>query len=96
MDDFINDLLTPETKEQAIAAARTLSIREFWDFMCRLRRECKLNAYATQRPPLRIDDDECLRIISRSLHRHFLSQNVTACTASQEYDTTSTCQLNPS
>ena len=78
MNDFMNNLVTLETKKQIIVKAQTSSSTEFYDFMCRLRSECKLNAYAENRRPLRIDDDECLKIISQSVYRHFSqSQNVT-------------------
>ncbi len=90
MDEFINDLLTPKTKERAAATACTSSIGEFWGFMCRLRSDCKLNVYAVNRPPIRIED-ECLRIICRSLHKHFLSQNLTATTGNEENETAWTC-----
>lgn len=68
MDDFLESLASPRTRAHMAAMACTSSLDDFIESVRQLRSDGKLNAYHAQRRPLCLDDDECLRMIGRSLY----------------------------
>lgn len=78
MEAFIDTLLSPTAKK-----ALMLAVGEEYDVFERtfikLKNAGEINAFANNRPPLRLDQSECLGHIAKTLYK-FWNQNTTSCT----------------
>lgn len=71
MDQFIDELAASETREELLDLVRQAKSKDdFLGTMRNLRQRGKLNAYSSTRRPLRIDEEDCLTVISSAVFHH--------------------------
>ena len=89
MEAFIDNLLSPVAKK-ALIEASDLKYHDFCNVFIDMYNNFEMNAFAEGRPPLRLDEDECKRILSKSLYKYWNSNKtsltVDICTGTTAVD----------
>lgn len=78
MEEFIDTLLSPAAKK-ALMLASVEKYDVFEGIFIKLKNAGEMNAFANNRPPLRLDQSECLSHIAKTLYK-FWNQNKTSFT----------------
>ena len=84
MEAFIDNLLSPAAKKILILASKG-DYSSFKLTVVKMRNDGEMNAFATNRPPLRLDEPDCLSHITSALYKYMRTSTIsTAAPASVE------------